>query len=294
MPQSAALPGGTPRPLPAPARRPYLVFIRAGAQSTHGRLIAEDPCRNWDCCIQWHATPTGESLAEYSLPESGRSHNKLQAFLQFWRRRPNPCTYRYILLLDDDVYLQPGDISRFFDLCERHGTYLAQPAQRWSARTTLNALVINPTCVLRRVSFLGSTAPCFSSAALEHLIHNAAWAKSIWGARWGWSCLLEGPGPLYVVDAVSMERTRVDDESSLRMLPLFRTSKTLPGGHVFRTRSSPRVASLLMLGIELLKVIVRAPNESLRLWRLCRASIKQIPFAGELRNRKAGQPSHRL
>src|SRR5437660_1803357 len=118
--------------------RPYLVFVRAGDESLHGRLIAEDGERNWDCCVSWYVPPRPERLAEYY---SHGGFNKFDGFLEFWRQRPEPWTYRYLLLLDDDVYLRPGDVSRFFTLCEHYRTYLAQPALRWFTQTTLNALV---------------------------------------------------------------------------------------------------------------------------------------------------------
>src|SRR5207248_9168991 len=37
----------------------------------------------------------------------------------------------------------------------------------WFTQTTLNALVRNPVCVLRRVSGVEVMAPCFSAAALD-------------------------------------------------------------------------------------------------------------------------------
>src|SRR5205085_10052681 len=118
------------------APRPYLVFVRAGDESLHGRLIAEDGERNWDCCVSWYVPPRPERLAEYY---SHGGFNKFDGFLEFWRQRPQPRAYRYLLLLDDDVYLRPGDVSRFFTLCEHYRTYLAQPALRWFTQTTLNA-----------------------------------------------------------------------------------------------------------------------------------------------------------
>ena len=45
--------------------RPYLVFVRAGNKSTHQRLLAENPDRNWDCCVSWYVPPPSENLAEH-------------------------------------------------------------------------------------------------------------------------------------------------------------------------------------------------------------------------------------
>jgi hypothetical protein len=260
---------------PAKPRRPYLLFVRAGGDSLHPRLIAEDPARNWDCCVSWYVTPRAEALAELY---SHGGFNKLDGFLEFWRQRPQPFDYRYIALLDDDVYLRPGELSRFFALCDEYGTYLSQPALRWFTHTTLNALVRNPVCLLRRVSFVEVMAPCFSLAALTELLPTFGMTRSTWGTDLAWAGSIGGRHPICVVDAVAMDHTRtgdgrptafyrklgemgVDPGEELarvrRMYPAFRGSRTLAGGHVYR-RGVPRaLAPVLMRCFEKLKFIVR-------------------------------------
>jgi hypothetical protein len=265
-------------------------------------LILEDPDRNWDCCVSWYVPATDEKLAEYYCggvaPGFG---NKLEGFVEFWARLPQRSAYRYVALLDDDVYLRPGELSRFFDLCDQYSLYLAQPALRWLTHTTLNALVRNPICTLRRVTFVEVMAPCFSSAALESLLHTFRWTRSTWGIDWAWGCLLEGHQPLYVVDAVSMEHTRtgdgrptafyrklrsagVDPGAELRriqaMFPTFPGSRTLSGGHVFRAGIPAGLAHGLMMLFERLKFVVRARKKLMRTWRTWRARLEDLVREG--------------
>jgi len=269
--------------------RSYLTFVRAGAASLHGRLIAEDPSRNWDCCVSWYVPAADSAGAEYS---SEGGDNKLEGFLEFWRRRSSPWRYRYVLLLDDDIYFRPGDISRLFELCERDQVYLAQPGLRWFTHTTLNVCVRNPVCELRRVSFVEVMAPCFASSALADLMPTFGMTKSTWGTDWAWGCLSEGKHALYVVDAIGIEHTRagdrhggafyrklramgVDPEEELRhvrhMFPDFVGAKTLPSGHVFR-RGVPRLLAPVLLRLfEKLKFIVRLRKQVSRQLRLRRA-----------------------
>jgi hypothetical protein len=275
--------------------RNYLVFVRAGRDSLHRRLILEDPGRNWDCCVSWYDTPTEEDLAEYYCEFPGS--NKLGGFLAFWERRPQPWDYRYILLLDDDIYLRPGQLSHFFQLCDFYSLYLSQPALRWFTHTTLNSLVRNPMCVLRRVAFIECMAPCFSNAALENLVHTFGWTRSVWGIDWAWGALLEGREPLYVVDAVTMEHTRtgngrptayyrrlqaegIDPGDDLRriqkMFPAYTGPRTLRQGHVFRPRLPKKWASGLVFLFERLKFIVRARKQFLRTWRHYRARLEDL------------------
>jgi hypothetical protein len=271
-----------------PARRPYLVFVRAGEQSLHPRLLAESPDRNWDCCVSWYIAPRQEQLAEFY---SHGGFNKLDGFLEFWQQCPQSRDYRYVMLIDDDVYLRPGDLSRFFSLCEHYQTYLAQPALRWFTHTTLNSLVRNPACVLRRVTFVEVMAPTFSAAALQALIPTFGMTRSTWGTDVAWAGTVAGQHPIYVVDAITMDHTRtgdgrptafyrkltemgVDPGEELRrvqaLYPAFRASRTFPTGHVFRP-GIPRFAAPALLWLfERLKFIVRIRKKlmlHLRYWR---------------------------
>ena len=271
-----------------PARRPYLTFVRAGAASLHRRLLAEDPQRNWDCCVSWYIPPPAEQLAEYY---SHGGFNKLDGFLEFWRECGAARDYRYLLLLDDDVYLRPGDVSRFFTLCDRYSTYLSQPALRWFTHTTINALVRNPVCVLRAVSFVEVMAPCFSQAAIAELLPTFGMTRSTWGTDLAWAAHVAGRHPICVVDAIAMDHTRTGDgrptafyrkltemgvdpgeelASVRRRYPQFGGSRTLKSGHVYRPGIPRWAAPVLLRLFEKLKFIVRIRKKVLlhaRAWR---------------------------
>jgi hypothetical protein len=278
--------------------RPYLLFVRAGTQSLHRRLIAEDPARNWDCCVSWYTQPGDEQLAEYY---SSGGFNKFEGFLAFWQARAEPVPYRYILIIDDDLYLPPGRISHFFTLCEQHSTYLSQPALRWLTHTTLNIFVRNPVCLLRRVSFVEVMAPCFSNAALAELLHTFGMTKSTWGTDVAWGALLQGKQPIHVVDAVTLRHTRtgggrpgpfyrklaalgIDPNQELRrvraMFPEFVGARTLADGHVFRAGIPRALAPGLMRLFEGLKFIVRIRKQLARQWRLTRARVEDTFLRG--------------
>jgi len=271
-----------------PARRPYLTFVRAGAASLHRRLLAEDSHRNWDCCVSWYIPPPAEQLAEYY---SHGGFNKLDGFLEFWRECPQARDYRYLLLLDDDVYLRPGDVSRFFSLCDEYSTYLSQPALRWFTHTTINALVRNPVCVLRAVTFVEVMAPCFSQAAIAELLPTFGMTRSTWGTDLAWAGTIAGRHPICVVDAVAMDHTRTGDgrptafyrkltemgvdpgaelASVRRSYPQFRGSRTLGSGHVYRAGVPRWAAPILLRLFEELKFIVRIRKKVMlhaRAWR---------------------------
>ena len=267
------------------------MFVRAGRESLHRRLIREDPARNWDCCVSWYVPAQPETLAEFY---STGGFNKLDGFLEFWRQLPQPHGYRYIMIMDDDVYLRPGEVSRFFALCDQYRTYLAQPALRWLTNTTLNALVRNPACLLRRVSCVEVMTPCFSAAALARLLPTFGLTRSTWGTDLAWAGESAGRERLYVVDAVGMDHTRsgdgrptafyrklvelgVDPHQELRGVQErygMSGSRTLADGHVFRPGIPPAVAPALMWLCERLKFVVRLRKQALRHLRPWRARLE--------------------
>ena len=263
--------------------RPYLVFVRAGNKSTHQRLLSENPQRNWDCCVSWYVPPPAENLAEIYCHGG---FNKFGGFLEFWKQRPNPWPWRYVVLLDDDVYLRPGELSRVFEMSERHATYLSQPALNWFTYTTINVLVRNPACLMRRVNFIEAMAPCFSMAALEQLVHTFDWSRSTWGIDVSWAYLSRDQHDLYVLDAATMDHTRMGDGRStalyrelasmgvspaqelqgiLARFPIklgkYRMAKS---GHVLRPGIPRLLGPALIVLFEKLKIIVRVRKQMLR------------------------------
>jgi hypothetical protein len=242
--------------------------------------------------VSWYVPPIAEELAEYY---SAGGFNKLDGFLEFWKQRPNPWPWRYVALLDDDIYLRPGALTKFFELCEQYGTYLAQPALNWFTHTTINVLVRNPACVMRRLSFVEVMAPCFSSAALAELLPTFPWTRSTWGTDIAWGCILEGRHPVHVVDAVTMDHTRTGDgrptafyrklaamgvdpgeelRSILTRFPNFGGQRLLKQGHIYRPGLPRVLAPVLMVLFEKLKFIVRLRKQVLRNVRAWRAAVQ--------------------
>lgn len=232
--------------------RSYLVFFRSGPNSLHPKILAEDPSRNWDCIVNWWGAEPDCAGAELVLPGG---LNKTDGFHELARQDLIPWRkYRYILLLDDDVYFAPGDISRLFRICDERSTYLVQPALRWGTNVNHVVTLRNPCCLLRATSFVEVMAPVFSCAALEELLDTFTLTKSTWGIDWAWSSRLAGRRLIQVVDAVAVDHTKpVNVESGAfyamlralgsepraefadirQRLPQFGGIRTLVDGHTF-------------------------------------------------------------
>lgn len=234
-------------------QRPYLVSFRAGPNSLHPRIVAEDPARNWDCVVNWWGAPPDPAAADCALPGG---INKADGFHELATQGRIPWReYQYIMLLDDDVYFSPGDISRLFGICDANATYLAQPALRWGTYASHAVTLRNPICRLRATSFVEIMAPVFSRSALENLLDTFVLTRSTWGIDWAWSSKLLGERAIHVIDAIAVDHTKpvsvadgalysrlramgIDPRAELKEIqqrfPEFGGIRTLAEGHTLR------------------------------------------------------------
>ena len=206
--------------------RDHLVFVRAGRHSLHREMIDADPARNWDCCVNAWAGPSPADLADPGVEIfEGGGINKFEAFMAYSASHPEARGYRRVLLLDDDLRFRPGDVSRFFDHCERDALFLSQPAIAWGSHANHRINLWNPMCVVRRVNFVEVMAPCFSRAALDELMTETfGLTTCTWGIDYAWSSLLRDRGRLAVVDAVAMAHTKPMDRSGGPFYEMLRRS----------------------------------------------------------------------
>ena len=188
--------------------RDFLVFVRAGPNSLHRRMLAEDPQRNWDCCVSWYCPPPQETGAEFYLAEGD---NKFEAFELFYRRTQGSHPYRYYLVLDDDIEFVAGDVSRFLSLCAQYNCFLAQPALRWGTNASHHVTLWNPACRVRQTSFVEVMAPCFSRPAVDRLRSTFLLSRSTWGIDYAWASLLHDQSRMAIIDAVRVDHVKPVD-----------------------------------------------------------------------------------
>lgn len=251
--------------------RQYLVFFRAGPKSLHPRLIAAEPERNWDCCVSWYCAPGDSTGIEYSVTGG---ENKFAAFHDFYQGLGAQASYRYYLVVDDDIDFSPGDITRFFSLCERFGAYVCQPALHWGTNSNHDVTLWNPVCLWRATSFIEVMAPCFSAQAVTDLLDTFLLNRSTWGIDYAWASRLTGQQRIAIVDAVRVAHTKPVDLGAgpfyrkMRELgsnpeeeygrvkaafPRFGALRTLRAGHVFRFPWPAMLGNLLTAFFERLK-----------------------------------------
>ena len=256
--------------------RDYLVFVRAGKGSLHPRMLAEDPDRNWDCCINGWEAPPGSTAQDFGVElfQAG-ALNKFEAFDDMFGTPARRIPYRYVMLIDDDLRFAPGQVSRYFELCERNRLFLSQPAIAWGSNSNHLINICNPLCTIRQVNFVEVMAPCFSRDALARLMPTFRITRCTWGIDYAWSSLLDGQGRISVVDAVPMDHTKPMDRAEgpfyrkLRSMGIdpdeelaavhrshapWGEMRTLDRGHRYRWPLPERINSRLVAWMETHKV----------------------------------------
>lgn len=251
--------------------RDYLVFVRAGKTSLHPQWLADDPDRNWDCCVNaWGDQVPERPGAEAEWHETG-GLNKFIGFQEIFPRLLARFSHRYVLMLDDDLEFTPGDISRFFRYCETHRLNLAQPAIRLGSHANHAINICNPLCEVRRVNFVEVMAPCFDRVTVERVMPTLSLTMCTWGIDWAWASILSPHGRLAVVDSVAMHHTKpmditggpfyqrlksmgIDPAQELawvhKRYPIREPMHTLQGGHVYRWPLPDTVNAALVAGLE--------------------------------------------
>jgi hypothetical protein len=192
--------------------RDYLVFVRAGKNSLHGAMLDDDPDRNWDCYVNAWADTSGTTAEQAGVEYyEGSGLNKFEAFSDAYKKTLSTKPYRYVLMIDDDLQFKKGDVSRFFEICERDSLYLTQPAIKLGSNANHTINIRNPACLVRQVNFVEVMAPCFSRAAIDKLVSTFLLSRCTWGIDNAWSYLLKGQQRISVVDEIAMHHTKPMD-----------------------------------------------------------------------------------
>ncbi|MBN2678478.1 MAG: DUF707 domain-containing protein [Anaerolineaceae bacterium] len=110
--------------------KPFAVYVQSGEDSLWGaRQLEKD--LPWDLLINhYDPTHTRKIPCDVEFHQVGDlPGTKFTSFYQILKNSPQILEpYEYILLLDDDILIEPGDLTRLFDTVRQHGWELAQPS----------------------------------------------------------------------------------------------------------------------------------------------------------------------
>jgi len=186
--------------------RQNLVIVRGGRNSLHPRWLEGDGPRNWDLLLCPYEEGPPESDFPVPAPIPGQKWLGLSRMLNasdVWRR------YEYIWLPDDDLLADAAEISRFFDLCRRFNSTMAQPALTEDSPFSIILTMRNHAFFARTTTYVEIMAPCFRRDVLERVLPSFAEDATGWG--WGlsyvWAKAVDYQG-IHVFDAAPVRHTR--------------------------------------------------------------------------------------
>ncbi|MEH6552260.1 MAG: DUF707 domain-containing protein [Pseudomonadales bacterium] len=193
------------RVLPQPKSR-FLVFIRAG-DSVEFDYWSESKRRNWDVAISSYGE---EELSRQLYAEADYLFmgglSKMQSFKRFYEAAPQIKAYDAILMLDNDIDIDPDDLANFFELHCEHGFSISQPALSHDSNSNFDLTLRYPMTIYRKTTYVEVMAPCFSQEAINKTIQTFDETISGWGMDLVWPLLVPDKS-IGVIDLCVMRHT---------------------------------------------------------------------------------------
>lgn len=190
--------------------RKNLIVVRAGISSLHARWL-EIPYaeRNYDLLVSYFSE---EAYGRFAPSEGvtavfvkGGKWDGLFKTLG----AVNLERYHYFWLPDDDIDVSACDVNRMFQLCERHGLAVAQPAL--SRDSYFSHFIFNRCSAfrLRYTNYVEIMVPCLSREVLRRSLPFFEGTMSGFGLDYIW-CRWTASGAFRVaiLDAVEAHHTR--------------------------------------------------------------------------------------
>lgn len=116
--------------------------------------------------------------------------------------------YNYFFFPDDDIDIDPENISKLFSYMREYSLKIAQPALTDSYYSYEHTLK-DKYCLLRYTNFVEMMTPCFSQDGLKKVLFTFNENKSGWGIEFHWAQLIGFTGrEMAVIDDLNVIHTR--------------------------------------------------------------------------------------
>jgi hypothetical protein len=177
---------------------PTIVGIYRAANAAHvGRLLAPALAAGW-AAAWWALDETAPSLESQTVGVGpGEKLPLLQEALTRHGRTDGP-----VLLSDDDIAFERGDVTRFLALAQRAGLGLAQPAHVPRSEVSHGITRLQPRSRVRLTTFVES-GPLVAIAEewVDRVLPLPTWRGMGWGIELEWMELAREGSRLGIVDA---------------------------------------------------------------------------------------------
>jgi len=203
--------------------RKYAVFLQCGAGSLHEKWLTQNS-KDWDLLVNhYDHTHLGNIPCDVEFKQSsnqpGTKSTGFHALLENWPQIIE--SYEYVLLLDDDIFMEEKDISRLFQIADENKLHLAQASLSSNSICAHTIFRNSGKPGIRYVTGVEIMMPVLSRHAIKMGRQLFAQAISGWGVDFVLGKLVGLAGKAAVIDDVIASHTKpinVENGAFYRML----------------------------------------------------------------------------
>jgi hypothetical protein len=190
------------------SRRRNLVIVRAGDTSLHEQWLAGDGERNWDLIVSYFGDDPDRfrKVDVQRIDSKGQKWPALHNLIQ--RNGPDVFCYDHVWFPDDDLSATKVGINLLFDIVDKYGLALAQPALTLDSYHTYLITLYNKSFFLHFTNFVEIMAPCFNRDFLKQMFKSFNENQSGWGLDLLWPTRISDWSRIAIIDAVTVCHTR--------------------------------------------------------------------------------------
>jgi hypothetical protein len=188
--------------------RRNLVFVRAGANSLHPRLLGGGDARSFDILVSYYDAaafaPAGDGVAVEYVP-GGKWKGVYQAFSQMGRFDQ----YDYVWFPDDDVAATPEAVEAIFRIARAQELAVCQPALTRDSYYSHWITLVQEGFKLRYTDFVEVMAPCLGRHTILRALPLFDRTESGFGLNNLWHRLdTDNRRRAAIIDEVTVRHTR--------------------------------------------------------------------------------------
>lgn len=201
-----------------------LVVVRAGPNTLHRAWHPTEGEADFHIAVSYYGD------GEYQPQRDEFVHyykgGKWEGIYDLFKQNPNFLTeYSHIWLPDDDLATNAEDISKLFDIAERHGLDVCQPSLTWDSYFSHFITLNNKRFLLRYSNLVEVMAPLLTAETLKSMLPLFDGLRFGWGLDYIWTRIMDNPFQRSaIVDAVAVSHLRAISTGSLYS----QTSKSPP------------------------------------------------------------------
>jgi hypothetical protein len=189
------------------ARRPYLIYVRAGSNPRPCLFAGLPPSRNFDVAVNYYEKPHCDDALQANAEHSvAGGLSKFQAAKKCGHAGLFD-GYEGVYFLDEDIELQ-FDPSVFFEYCSAQQFSLAQAALSHESDGAWRITFRHPAFEFRITNFVEVMAPYFHSNFLWTVLETFDASISTYGLDVLWASELEANQTAAIVDKFEMRHLK--------------------------------------------------------------------------------------